>query len=125
MQFRNLHYAIMINNVLVEYKLLTPTQITKCDGSYDFLITMPIRSMCKEKVEDLLKEKEKRTAELALLTSKSAKNLWNEDLTIFETEYVKHMNDFYDYTDIIPNQEQLSEHNKKPVLVITKKINVV
>ena len=35
------------------------------------------------------------------------------------------MNDFYDYTDIIPNQEQLSEHNKKPVLVITKKINVV
>ena len=124
-QFKTLQYAIMINNVLVEYKLLTPKQITSCEGSYDFLITMPIRSMCKEKVEDLLKEKEKRTAELTLLTSKTAKNLWDEDLHVFETEYIKHMNEFYDYTDITPHQEQLSEHNKKPRPAITKKISVV
>ena len=125
MQFKTLQYAIMINNVLIEYKLLTPKQLTSSDSSYDFLITMPIRSMCKEKVEDLLKEKEKRTSELTLLTSKTAKNLWDEDLHVFETEYTKHMNEFYDYTDIIPHQEQLSEHNKKPRPAITKKINVV
>ena len=121
-QFRTLKYSIMVDNILTEYDNLTTTQINNNDGSYDFLITMPIRSMTTEKVDELLKEREKLTRELDILTIKTSKDLWLEDLNIFETDYKKHMNDFYEYTKITPNNEYKSNHIKKINNTITKKI---
>ena len=112
----------MVDNILTEYDNLTTTQINNNDGSYDFLITMPIRSMTTEKVDELLKEREKLTRELDILTIKTSKDLWLEDLNIFETDYKKHMNDFYEYTKITPNNEYKSNHIKKINNTITKKI---
>ena len=109
-QFRTLKYSIMIDNILIEYDKLTNNQIINNDGSYDFLITMPIRSMTKEKVNDLLKEKDKLMNEQAILQNKQDKIMWEDDLKIFEDEYKKHMHEFYEYTDITPNKDHTTNN---------------
>jgi DNA topoisomerase-2 len=100
-QLKTHKYSMMVDNVLIEYEKLNPEQ--QENGSYDFLIAMPIRSMTKEKVEDLLKEKEKRSTELEILRKKTEKDIWEEDLKMFELEYKKHMEEFYEYIDMDPS----------------------
>jgi DNA topoisomerase-2 len=119
-QLKQHKYSMMLDNVLVEFSKLTQEQVEK--GSYDFLITMPIRSMTKEKVEELLKEKEKRSAELEILKNKTDKDIWEEDLKVFEAEYKKHMDEFFEYMDIDPKSVEktaMKTINRK--VTITKK----
>jgi len=119
-QLKTLKYAIMVDNVLIEYETLKPEQ--RENGSYDFLIVMPIRSMTKEKVEELLKEKEKRSIELEILKKKTDKDIWEEDLKVFEVEYKKHMDEFYEYIDMDPSAIEIKCNksiNRK--VMITKK----
>jgi DNA topoisomerase-2 len=119
-QLKTLKYAIMVDNVLIEYETLKPEQ--RENGSYDFLIVMPIRSMTKEKVEELLKEKEKRSIELEILKKKTDKDIWEEDLKVFEVEYKKHMDEFYEYIDMDPSTIEIKCNksiNRK--VMITKK----
>jgi len=104
-QLKTLKYSMMVENYLVEYEKITPEQ--RENGSYDFLIAMPIRSMTKEKVEDLLKEKEKRSTELEILRKKTDKDIWEEDLIMFEIEYKKHMEEFYEYIDMDPSTVEI------------------
>jgi DNA topoisomerase-2 len=113
----------MIDNVLIEYeKYEKLTSVQRANGSYDFLITMPIRSMTKEKVEELLKDKEKRSTELEILKKKTDKNIWEEDLKVFESEYKKHMDDFYEYTDIDPkSMEKTASKAINRKVTVTKK----
>jgi len=117
-------YSIMVDNVLIEYeKYEKLTDKQKNPGTYDFLITMPIRSMTKEKVEELLKEKEKRSTELEILKQKTDKDLWEEDLKVFEGEYKKHMEDFYEYTDIDPKtMEKTASKAINRKVIITKRL---
>ena len=116
-------YSIMIDKVLIEYaKYEKLTSVQRATGSYDFLITMPIRSMTKEKVEELLKDKEKRSTELEILKKKTDKDLWEEDLKVFEGEYKKHMDDFYEYTDIDPkSMEKTASKAINRKVTVTKK----
>jgi DNA topoisomerase II len=116
-QLKQHKYSIIINNVLTEYNKLTPEHIQ--NGSYDFLITMPIRSMTKEKVEELLKDKEKRSTELEILKIKTNKDIWEEDLKIFEIEYKKHMDEFFEYMDIDPKSVEKSASK-----TINRKVNI-
>jgi DNA topoisomerase-2 len=123
-QLHTCKYSIMVDSVLFEYEKYDKlTYKQKTDGSYDFLIAMPIRCMTKEKVEELLKEKEKRSAELEILKKKTDKDLWEEDLKVFEHEYKKHMDDFYEYTNIDPKSMEKSASkiiNRK--VTVTKKL---
>jgi DNA topoisomerase-2 len=115
-------YSIMINNVLTDFALYEKLNLeTRKEGTYEFLITMPIRSMTKEKVEDLLKEKDKRTCELEILQKKTTKDIWEEDLKIFETEYIKHMDDFYEYSGIDQKAMPKSIKSINRKVMITKK----
>ena len=115
-------YPKMVSNVgLVELINMTISQQNDTSyGSYDFLISMPIYNLTKEKVEDLLKEKEKYTLELLVLKRKTDKDLWEEDLQLFEGEYKKHMDEYCDYMSINPKDLNIGKtaklEGKKPVI---------
>ena len=63
---------------------------------------MPIYNLTKEKVDELLKEKENLESELKIMTEKNDKIIWEEDLQLFEAEYKKHMHEYCDYMAIDP-----------------------
>ena len=100
-----LKYPKMVEGSLMDLYKMTPVQREDTTyGSYDFLISMPIYNLTKEKVDDLLKEKEKRSEELAILIAKTDKDIWEEDLKTFEAEYKKHMDEYYEYMGIDPKE---------------------
>jgi DNA topoisomerase-2 len=103
-----------------DYILIPLEQATKQqkdDADYDYLVRMPIYSLTKEKVEELLREKEEKVKELNILKDKTDKDLWDADLRMFETEYKKHMDEFYDYMNI--NPKEIEAKMAKPA---TKKV---
>jgi len=102
-QLETLKYPKMVNSILTNMDKMTEKQRNDSSyGSYDFLIGMPIYNLTKEKVDDLLKEKENLEATLTLMKSKTDKHLWEEDLKLFEGEYKKHMIEYCDYMAIDP-----------------------
>ena len=108
-QLEDLKYPKMVYNGVGLVKLddMTPKQIADPSyGSYDFLIGMPIYNLTKEKVEELLSEKEELVTRLKILLTKTDKDLWEEDLKIFESEYKKHISEYCDYMSI--NQKDLN-----------------
>ena len=72
----------------------------KKEASYDYLVSMPMRSLTKKRVDDLMKEKGEIEAELALLEASTEKDLWLADLVSFEEVYGKMMKDFNDKNEI-------------------------
>lgn len=120
-QLQAMEYPLMVDGRLIALDKATKQE--KEDGSYDFLISMPIYSLTKEKVEELMREKERKMQELETMQGKTDKVLWEEDLRVFETEYKKHMDDFYEYMDI--NPQALENKTTKPRVrgvVIKKKV---
>jgi DNA topoisomerase-2 len=96
-------YPKMVDGILMRLDKMTEKQRNDSSyGSYDFLISMPIYNLTKEKVDELLKEKENLENELKIMTEKNDKILWEEDLKLFEGEYKKHMNEYCDYMAIDP-----------------------
>ena len=125
-QLEDLKYPKMVANGvgLVKLENMTAKQLADSSyGSYDFLISMPIYNLTKEKVEELLSEKEELEGRLEVLKTKTDKDLWEEDLKIFESEYKKHITEYCDYMSI--NQKDLnfnkSSNNETKKLVIKKK----
>jgi DNA topoisomerase-2 len=115
-QLQKLDYPVMAEeNILIPLERATKQQ--KDASNYDYLIRMPIYSLTKEKVDELLHDKEAKVKELDILKAKTDKDLWEADLRIFETEYKKHMDEFYDYMDI--NPKDIEAKMAKPA---TKKV---
>jgi DNA topoisomerase-2 len=54
------------------------------DDSYDYLIKMPIFNLTKEKKDELLKELNDKKEVLQNISSKSEKDMWNDDLNELE-----------------------------------------
>jgi len=61
--------------------------------SYDYLTSMPIRSMTRKRVEELMKQRDDRKTQYDALKLLSIYDLWNEDLQLIESSYLKHMKD--------------------------------
>jgi len=125
-RLEDLKYPKMVSNGigLVELDKMTAKQLADSTyGSYDFLISMPIYNLTKEKVDDLLKDKEELQTQLATLQKKTNKDLWEEDLKLFESEYKKHMDEYCDYMSINPKHmnfgKTISSETKK--LIMKKK----
>ena len=57
------------------------------NGNYNYLINMPIYSLTLEKKIDLEKEYNTKEDEYQTLFKKSEKEIWNEELQIFENSY--------------------------------------
>jgi DNA topoisomerase-2 len=85
-------------------KLVQPSseEYTDDRASYNFLVQMPIYNLTKEKVEELLAEKDRIAAALLAFKAKTAKDLWRDDLANLEEEYKKFMADYYDYMSMEP-----------------------
>ncbi|KOS14543.1 dna topoisomerase ii [Malassezia pachydermatis] len=54
---------------------------------FDYLLSMSIYSLTKERVDRLLKERDETEAQLKVLLGRSPQNLWDEDLTAFLEEW--------------------------------------
>ncbi|KAN0060781.1 DNA topoisomerase 2 [Thecaphora frezii] len=59
------------------------------DSDYDYLLTMQIYNLTKEKVEKLLRERDVKEDEIKVLLGRTPQNLWGEDLHRFEEEWEK------------------------------------
>ena len=117
-QLLALGYPIMgDSDALVSLERATAKQ--KEDANYDYLIRMPIYSLTKEKVDELMQEKEAKIKELEALRAKTDKDLWEADLRVFELEFKKHMDEFYDYMDI--NPKDIESRMPKPA---TKRVAI-
>ena len=62
--------------------------------SYDYLLGMQMRTMTVKKLGDLKKEAEKLELELQKIDKTSPKDMWVQDLDVFETEYKKFLKKF-------------------------------
>ena len=122
-----LKYPKMVDGSLMSLEKMTEKQRNDSSyGSYDFLIGMPIYNLTKEKVDELLKEKENLETELTLMKSKNDKSIWEEDLKLFELEYKKHMNEYCEYMAIDPKvMEGYNTSKTVPKKMIMKKKIVV
>lgn len=61
-------------------QLTSYEDIIEVNGSYDYLLNMPIYSLTKEKYEELQKKAKDKKAQIKELKLKSEKDLWKEDL---------------------------------------------
>ena len=69
--------------------MLDEKQYDRSDGSFRYLIKMPMDSVTEENVEKLLKEKGDKEQELAALEAKPISAIWLEELDQLLTEYEK------------------------------------
>ncbi|RKP39288.1 DNA topoisomerase [Dimargaris cristalligena] len=58
------------------------TTLTPAAG-YDYLLTMPIWNLTREKVEEMVKNRDSKQAEIDILLKTSPIELWNVDLDVF------------------------------------------
>ncbi|XP_047460191.1 DNA topoisomerase 2-beta [Mugil cephalus] len=54
--------------------------------NFNYILNMPLWCLTKEKVEELLKQRDQKRGELNDLQKKSSEDLWKEDLAVFITE---------------------------------------
>jgi hypothetical protein len=57
--------------------------------SYDYLLSMQMRSMTITKLEELKLEADKLSEDIKILDSKTVKDIWKNDLNKFKTKYIK------------------------------------
>jgi len=61
-------------------EMLRQANLTEIDGSYDYLIKMPMDSVSEENVERIRREKQKLKAKVTELSDTSVEAMWLEDL---------------------------------------------
>jgi len=62
--------------------------------SYDYLTSMPIRSMTRKRVEELMKQRDEKNIQFDALKLQSIYDLWNDDLNAIKLIYEKHLIDY-------------------------------
>jgi DNA topoisomerase-2 len=77
------------NNAVVT-EMLEKMGFDKLEDSYKYLIKMPMDSVTNENVEQIVKEKADTEKELEVLKSTTLEKMWNNELKIFEKEYMKY-----------------------------------
>eukprot|EP00736_Rhodelphis_marinus_P005637 Rmarinus@m.29818 len=66
---------------------VTSSSTSSSKGSWDYLLSMPIWSLTKEKIDELCKERDEKKSELELLRVTSPETMWESDLDSFLAEY--------------------------------------
>ena len=64
-------------------------KIVKVDGSYDYLLSMPMKSMTGANLDRLKGQMKDLKAQLDRLKGMSAEELWQDDLNEFKKAYFK------------------------------------
>ncbi|RXN12322.1 DNA topoisomerase 2-beta-like isoform X1 [Labeo rohita] len=79
--------------------------------NFNYILNMPLWCLTKEKVEELLKQRDLKKAELNELQRKNSEDLWREDLAIFIEEL-----------DRLEEQEKESANSGKAVKLVKGKV---
>lgn len=93
------------------------------DHGYDYLLTMPIWSLSKEKVDQLIKQRDTKQNELIELSKKSINDLWREDLMNFVLkldEFIKEMKELESYEAVESNKNKKGNSKKSNKKTIKK-----
>ena len=85
--------------VQLDGELVYLTESMPC-GGYQYLISMPLYNLTKERIDEFVAEKTKIDQEYAVLQSKSGSDLWIDDLNEFVVEYDKFMTEYYEAHDV-------------------------
>ena len=78
--------------------------------SYDYLTSMPIRSMTKKRIEELVKQRDEKSDQFDILKSQTIFNLWNSDLDLLEATYLKHLKE---HTEMLGTTDGVFKATKK------------
>ena len=83
--------TILINKQTKEKLLfqLVDKGYPEINESYDYLLKLPIYTLTKEEIDKLLKEKDNLIKLHEDISSLSAKDMWLNELSVFEKEYSK------------------------------------
>ena len=87
-----------------------PNEINE-NPSYDYLTSMPIRSMTKKRIEELLKQRDEKRELFELLKLQTIFNLWESDLDSLESTYLKHLKE---HTEMLGTTDGVFKATKKP-----------
>jgi len=60
-------------------------------GSFEYLLSMPIYSLTKERVEDLQKKISEKQSEIAELEKLTVEDIWLRELDRFEESYIREL----------------------------------
>ena len=77
---------------IVEKKMEEELKLRKINDSYDYLVNMPMKSVTKEKVNELKKQYQDKDSEIKYLEKTNANEMWFKELT-----EVKEMLEKYPY----------------------------
>jgi DNA topoisomerase-2 len=87
-----------------------PNEVNE-NPSYDYLTSMPIRSMTKKRIEELVKQRDEKSDQFDLLKSQTIFNLWEADLDLLEATYLKHLKE---HTEMLGTTDGVVKATKKP-----------
>ena len=65
------------------------------DGDFDYLLRMPLWSLCTDKMNELEDQMTKKKAELETLEATTIKQIWLQELEILETAYKQELTATY------------------------------
>lgn len=84
--------------MLKEKGFITNFQVSKSDdeeqpstGTYDYLLSMPLYSLSKERVEDLQRKIKERQQEIYELEKQTVEDLWLKELDKFADTYISEL----------------------------------
>lgn len=98
---------------------LDDLEYPRIDNTFDYLLTLPIRSLTKKRMDELNNNFDNKQTELNILQNKTEKDLWLEDLTQLENIYQQMLIDFeknyFDNTTInnVKNKKTVKKQPKK------------
>ncbi|XP_051811756.1 DNA topoisomerase 2-beta isoform X2 [Acanthochromis polyacanthus] len=79
--------------------------------NFNYILSMPLWCLTKEKVEELLKQRDVKKGELNDLQKKSPEDLWKEDLAVF----IEELNN-------VENQEREEQNSGKAIKLVKGKV---
>ena len=97
-QLRQRNFPMMLAGKLVKPDTLSTMDVSsQNDASYQYLVSMAIYNLTKEKIEELMTERDRIEHEVAELKLKTAGDIWLADLDEFCAEYDKFIKDYFKY----------------------------
>jgi DNA gyrase/topoisomerase IV subunit B len=94
-------------------KRLSDDQYSLHNGTYDYILRIPIYNLTIDKVEDLENEKKKADDEINRVKSIDTKTWWSEELDVFSNEYNKFLDQSKSSKKQVTTQKKLTVSIKK------------
>lgn len=119
----NIKGTIELKNKTIDEinKCLENKKYAKINDSYEYLTNMKIISLCKEKVDELLKEETSKNAELNHLKNTQNTEIWLNELDLFEKEYELYLINRIDSKKALTKSDDIATSTKKITNPIVKK----